>query len=83
MDKYVHLSFQEAEAQNERETVCDASRPHDHILEYASDVLTLGLLYMEFVDGIREGDGERILWCWCYFLLQQGGKTILLRPSHF
>ena len=41
----------------------------DHILEYGQDALTLGLLYMEFVDAVREGDGERILRCWRYFLL--------------
>ena len=41
----------------------------DHILEYGREVMTLGLLYMEFLDGVREGDGERILRCWRYFLL--------------
>ena len=41
----------------------------DHVLSYASDLLTLGLLYMEFSDAIREGDGERILRCWKYLLL--------------
>ena len=41
----------------------------DHVCEYARDVLTLGLLYMEFADAIREGDGGRILRCWRYFLL--------------
>lgn len=35
---------------------------------YASDVLTLGLLYMNFVDAIREGDGLRIIRCYRYFL---------------
>lgn len=29
----------------------------------------MGLLYMEFTDAIREGDGDRILRCWRYFLL--------------
>ena len=41
----------------------------DHVCEYARDVLTLGLLYMEFADAIREGDGGRILRCWRYFLV--------------
>ena len=40
----------------------------DHVRAYAKEVLSLGLLYMEFVDGIREGDGNRILRCWRYFL---------------
>ena len=40
----------------------------DHITEYAQTILSLGLLLMEFNDGIREGDGERIIRCWRYFL---------------
>ena len=41
----------------------------DGVLAYAKELLSLGMLYMEFVDGIREGDGLRILRCWRYFLL--------------
>lgn len=41
----------------------------DHVLAYAKELLTLGLLYLEFVDSIHEGDGYRILRCWKYFLL--------------
>ncbi len=41
----------------------------DHIQAYASEVLALGLLLMEFNDAIREGDGPRIIRCWRYFLL--------------
>ena len=40
----------------------------DQILLYASEVLTLGLLYLEFVDAIKEGDGTRIIRCYRYFL---------------
>lgn len=36
---------------------------------YASEVLTLGLLLMEFNDGVREGDGNRIIRIWRYLLL--------------
>ena len=35
---------------------------------YACEVLSLGLLYAEFQDAIREGDGLRVLCCWRYFL---------------
>ena len=45
-----------------------ASKDDDHVLSYAKEVLSLGLLYKEFVDAIREGDGERIIRCWRYFL---------------
>ncbi len=39
-----------------------------HVHAYAREVLSLGLLYLKFSDAIREGDGDRILRCWRYFL---------------
>ena len=39
------------------------------MLSYAREVLTLGLLCLEFVDAIRNGDGSRILHSWKFFLL--------------
>ena len=45
------------------------SSHHDGVQAYASEVLNLGLIFMEFIDGVREGDGNRILTCWKYFLL--------------
>lgn len=47
----------------------DEGEKPDGVLEYASEVLTLGLFLMEFVDSIREGDGDRICRCWQFFLL--------------
>lgn len=41
----------------------------DHIYEYACGILSHGLMYMEFRDAIREGDGSRILRCWRYFMI--------------
>ena len=41
----------------------------DLILEYAKEVLCLTLLYMEFNDAIKEGDGSRVLRCWKFLLL--------------
>ena len=49
---------------NESYSTCNA----DHLIEYACEVLITGLLLMEFIDGIREGDGYRILRCWRAFL---------------
>lgn len=40
----------------------------DHIHEYAKEVLSLSLLYLEFCDAIKEGDGHRIIRCWRFFL---------------
>jgi L1 cell adhesion molecule like protein len=41
----------------------------EYILEYASEVISLGLLYDNYRDAIKEGDGERVLLCWKYMLL--------------
>lgn len=41
----------------------------DRVRAYACNILSSGLLLMEFVDAIREGDGSRIIRCWKYFLL--------------
>lgn len=41
----------------------------DHINAYACETLSLGLLFMEFKDAIREGDGNRVMRVWKYFLL--------------
>ena len=43
--------------------------PDDRVHTYACEVLTLGLLLIEFNDAVREGDGTRIIRCWRYFLL--------------
>ena len=43
--------------------------PEDHVHAYACEVLSLGLMLMEFNDAVREGDGTRIIRCWQYFLL--------------
>ena len=43
-------------------------RQMDYVEEYAHEVMSLGLLLMEFNDVIRKGDGSRILHFWRYFL---------------
>lgn len=45
-----------------------ASCTTDGVLEYAKEVFSLGMLYLEFQDAIREGDVIRVLRCWKYFL---------------
>ena len=49
----------------------------DSIRGYASKALALGLLYTEFVDATREGDGSRIIRCWKYLLVlfRENGRT--------
>ena len=41
----------------------------DHIQEYAKELFTLGLFYLELQDGIREGNELRVLRCWKYLFL--------------
>lgn len=79
----MHMSYGE-EKPKPADDSCARARPvssrGDGVHAYAHGVLAHGLLYMEFRDGIREGDGYRILRCWRYFLLysssRQGGQTI-------
>ncbi len=55
--KFIHLSYP-----------ASVTPEKDHILAYAKEVMSLGVLLMEFNDAIREGDGQRILRCWKFFL---------------
>uniref|UniRef100_A0A1X7UEB4 DUF6589 domain-containing protein n=1 Tax=Amphimedon queenslandica TaxID=400682 RepID=A0A1X7UEB4_AMPQE len=41
----------------------------DGVKAYAVQILSQGLLYMEFSDALREWDGYRILRCWRYLML--------------
>ena len=41
----------------------------DHVHEYAKEIMSLGLFYMEYQDAIREGDGDRVFNCWKYMLI--------------
>jgi L1 cell adhesion molecule like protein len=41
----------------------------DTVLVYGKELLSLGMLYLEFSDAIKEGDGTRLLRCWKYLLL--------------
>ena len=41
----------------------------DGVLDYSREVLTLSLMYAEFNDAIKEGDGDRVIRCWKFLLL--------------
>jgi L1 cell adhesion molecule like protein len=41
---------------------------NDLVVEYSYKLLSTGLFYLEFRDGIREGDGECVIRCWKYLL---------------
>ena len=36
--------------------------------EFTQELLSIGLFYLEYLDSIREGDGDRVLRCWKYLL---------------
>ena len=59
MSKFVDFSY------NSHDTTV---RNKDLVTEYAKQLLSLGLFYLEYRDSIREGDGERVLRCWKYLL---------------
>ena len=65
VDKYVDLSTlkrsrKKMRKQKPKKKSAPSKPPHDGIYEYAKDTLTLELLLKEFIDGVRESDGERI-----------------------
>ena len=74
IDKFVDIAFacgdegEQGKGKRKRKTTVTPG-PKDDVQAYASEVLSLGLLLMEFVDGIREGDGDRIIRCWHYMML--------------
>ena len=53
-------------------------------MEYARETLSLGLLFLEFKDAVKEGDGTRVLRCWKYFLLlfHASGHTNYCLEAH-
>ena len=40
----------------------------DGILNYANEVMSLGIFCLNYKNTVREGDGERVLLCWKYLL---------------
>ena len=73
LKKYVDVDYgEERKELSERKepSVQDQDDQDDHIeAYYACNVLSSGLLLMEFKDAVGEGDGNRILRCWKYFLI--------------
>ena len=42
---------------------------NDKVLEYSRLLLSVGLIYLEYCDAIKEGDGMRVLRCWRFLFL--------------
>ena len=47
---------------------CTSTTTDDGVELYAQETLTLGLLFFEFKDAIRCGDGDRVFLRWKFFL---------------
>ena len=41
----------------------------DGVYSYSTELLTLGLLWLNYYDSVREGDGDRIIRTWKFNLL--------------
>ena len=70
-------SEDECEANDDHESELDAvsekeseqkSVSNDGVLEYAKDLISLGLLYLEYRDAVGEGAGFRVARCWKFWL---------------
>lgn len=74
IDQYTTLEFNKGYADST-----------DGVFAYAKQVLTLGCMYLEYSDAIREGDGKRIKCCQKYFLpifIAAGRKNYAIEFFH-
>ena len=65
VDKYLDLSsiFADSKSSHTQTT----RTPPDSVFAYSCEILTLGLLLLEFKDSIRHGDGDRDMRVWKFF----------------
>ncbi len=61
IDKHVDLDMEFSDKRRNKDT--------GTVYDYSCELLTLGLLYLNFKDAVREGDGERVMTTWKYFML--------------
>lgn len=75
VDHFVHISVpsKPADSSNSAEstdaTASDDTSDSNKVTLYAMQVLSLGLIWHNFHDAIKEGDGNRIIQCWKFLLL--------------
>ena len=41
----------------------------DKVFMYTKQLFSIGILYLEFIDAVKEGDGERGLQCWFFLII--------------
>ena len=64
VEKYVDLSLPQKKEKKPKKSAPAPTLPHDGIYEHAKETVTLGLLMMEYVDAVREGNGDRKMRVW-------------------
>ena len=69
LNSYVDIQSSVSNVDDKEAVECANEESDDKVQHYAKEVLTLGLIYTEFSDAIREGDRERVLRCWKFLML--------------
>ena len=66
MDVASHIVEHNVDLSN---SFCDSELPSafDSVFSYSCETLSLGLLYLEFKDSIKEGGRDRVMRVWKYF----------------
>lgn len=69
VEQNVDLSTSFSDSQSSNLAKQSPATDSDSVYAYSSEVLSLGLLFLEFKDSIRPADGDRDFIVWKYFLL--------------
>ena len=62
VDKFVDITFNDQHAHVSHTN-------EDKVLVYGKQLLSIGCLYLEFADAVKEGDGDRLIRCWRCLLI--------------
>ena len=59
VNKFTEVEYNRAKPTNSK----------DHVQSYCKQLLTIGAIYLEFADSVREGNGERVIRCLKYLAI--------------
>lgn len=68
MRRHVDIFFQPIHERQSSKSTQLSLQLSDGVYQYACETSSIGLLLMEFIYAIKEGDGSRIIRCWKYLL---------------
>ena len=63
-------------------TFCENTSNNSSVYEYTREVISLGLLLLDYKDAVREGDGDRIMIMWKYFKAYLFSKPLGILTMH-